>query len=102
MAEVQARLRFRVYVARQVVDEQWADLITGRQSRALGTELGQRQVQIAMAAASEGFPWMVEVYDPSAEPEDAYIRFGTDWSMMERPEPVGNNFYREVTKRWRN
>jgi hypothetical protein len=70
-------LRFRLYVAGELVDEQWA--------AENGPELAAGHQRIAEQADAAGKLWLVEVFNPD-EPEDAaYFRFGTDTGGMVAP-----------------
>lgn len=77
-------LRFRLYVAGELVDEQWVD----------ETEPGALAMAEKVARAQHdetrrrGKAWMVEVFNPDAALERAYLRFGTDTRGMLDPRPV--------------
>lgn len=78
-------LRFRVYVARRVVAEEWAELTTEAAAASVGEMIGERQIALTERAQRAGLEWLVEVYDPGAAEAEAYLRFGTDRGMMTRP-----------------
>jgi len=72
-----ALLRLRLIVDGQVRDETWI----GTDPAGID-EAARRHQQRAEAAARAGLPWLVEVYDPDAPPEEAYMRLGTDTGRM--------------------
>lgn len=39
-------------------------------------------------ANDQGLLWMIEIYDPAEEPQNAYLRMGTDSSLMTSPEKL--------------
>jgi ribosomal protein L37E len=81
-AFTRAQLRMRLYVAGKVVDEQWVD------SPELVEQIGARHQAIAEDAERAGQVWMVEVWDPDAPENAAYLRFGTDQAGMVEPSQV--------------
>lgn len=78
-----AALRFRVYVGRRVVAEDWVELTQiVLPPESLTAVLSERHIALTERAHRAGLPWMVEVYDPDAVPGREFLRFGTDRSMM--------------------
>jgi hypothetical protein len=77
-----AALRLRLYIGGMVTDEQWVD------SADLVEEIGQRHQDAAAEADARGIAWLVEIYDPAAPQEAAYLRFGTDEAGMVMPQQV--------------
>lgn len=74
------RVRFRVWVDAQLVDEQWVD--ARDPSRLHGVEqVWERHQEVVGKAEADGKPWAIEVCDPS-QPEDRALRFGTDRSAI--------------------
>jgi hypothetical protein len=85
MADHDTRLRFRLFVAGEMVRETWIDAAsTGGQRSGLITAADH--ITLRNKAEADGQPWMVEVFDPAAE--DGYLRFGTDPSLMTDPRPL--------------
>lgn len=76
------RVRFRVWVDAQLVDEVWVD------ARGTGLhqveQVWQRHQDAVGKAQADGKPWVIEIYDPSL-PEDQALRFGTDTSAIKGP-----------------
>ena len=71
-------LVFRLYVDGQLVDEEEA--ATDEEAE----RIGRRQYVLAAGADR----WLVEVWNPEAPKENAYLRFGTDPHGMVEPHAV--------------
>lgn len=71
-------LRFRVYVDGRLADERWLDL--------------DSDFHAAIAAQNEVIGrserWLIEVYNPDAPEDQAYVRFGGDRQGMVEPHDV--------------
>ena len=80
------RLRFRVWVERRLVLEQWVDVLVVTAAGQLAMQ--DEHTRIAMEASAAGKPWLVEVYDPEQAEDHAYLRFGTDRDGMVAPHTV--------------
>jgi len=80
-------LRFRLYIGGKVQAEQWIDA-TDPDAGDVAEVTSMFHADACRAADSEGFPWVIEVYDPTADPEVAYLRFGTDIGKLDEPHPV--------------
>lgn len=81
------RMRWRVWIAGELVSTTWIDTTDADAADQVDKlrKLHQRM------CLSSGLPWMVELYDP-AEPEvSAFLRFGTDDSLMQMPLPANLN-----------
>lgn len=76
-------LRFRVWVAAQLVDQVWLD---ARDTAGLHQveQVWQRHQDFIAQAEADGKPWVIEIYDAS-QPEDQALRFGTDKSAIKGP-----------------
>lgn len=78
------RLRLRLLIAGRVADETWLDA---------NDPDAQRLADITTAVHSEGVdacreygvPWLIEVYQPAADPGSAYLRAGSDAAAMAWP-----------------
>ena len=81
------RLRFRLYLAGQLTDETWID-VGATDADATADATSARHRAAADAAESEGFTWMIEVFDPAAPPGTGYLRIGTDTCGMIAPVPL--------------
>lgn len=75
-------LRVRLLIAGEVVAEDWLDAATPARV------IGDRHAAATTAAHAAGRSWLVEVFNPDAPPEAAYLRFGTDRSAMTDPQPL--------------
>ncbi|MCL2582941.1 MAG: hypothetical protein FWE35_10835 [Streptosporangiales bacterium] len=86
-------MRFRVYVAREVVAEEWVtfDDDDVAEIELAGMTVSERHVGLIEAAVETGKLWLVEVFDPSVPEECAYMRFGTDVDGMTLPFPIAPN-----------
>ena len=84
------RIRFRLYVAGELVDEVWFD-VSNPDVDALADRARDRHTAMALEADAAGQLWMVEIYNPAASAESAYMRFGTDADGMIDPQfpPAG-------------
>lgn len=72
-------LRFRLYIDGQLLDELWVyDMFAAHAAAA-------SQGGVAAQAIRHGLPYLVEVFDPDAQPEHAHVRFGNDTAGMGRP-----------------
>lgn len=69
-------LRFRIYVGGQLRAEEWVD------EPADAPAAAERHARMALGP---GQPWLVEVFNPDAPPDSAYLRFGTDQGGMVEP-----------------
>jgi hypothetical protein len=83
-ADPEPFLRFRLFVAGTVADEDWIDT-RDPSSGGRATACAERQRAAALAADAAGQLWMVEVYNPSEPSDAAYFRFGTDPGGMVAP-----------------
>ena len=77
------RLRFRVFVDAQVVDESWVNTREPEPLRTVELVWASHQELIRQAHADHKH-WLIEIYDP-ATPEDQALRFGTDETGIEQP-----------------
>ena len=75
-------LRIRLYVGGELADELWVS------DQANAGRAGPRHMAAALEADRDGKTWMVEVFDPAAPPDSAYMRFGTDAAGMVQPHEV--------------
>lgn len=75
-------LRFRLYVGGVLVSE---ELVPDDVSEA---ELEARAAAQAELVTEDGPPWMLEVYNPDAPLAFAYVRLGTDASLMRNPHEI--------------
>lgn len=81
------RMRFRVWVSAELVDERWVDTSNPEADRVMET-IKTGQAAIVERAHLAGRPWLVEVYDPGMPEEEAYFRFGDDADGMVNPRRV--------------
>lgn len=77
-------LRLRFYFGRRLRDEVWLDAMD-TEAMGLASSVSAYHVRLAELADAIGVPWMVEVYDPAAPEDRAYIRYGTDAEGMVDP-----------------
>jgi hypothetical protein len=81
MADSDPRIRFRVWVSAELVDETWLDV--GNPDVQLHmVALRNRHLLITEEADRQDRPWLIEWWDPD---EDRYGRFGTDAAGMIDP-----------------
>lgn len=78
------RLRLRLFVGGQLADETWIDA-DAPDANDLITAVMRLHQEAAEAAQAAGTPWMIEAFDPEAPVGSAYVRLGTDSSLMQRP-----------------
>ena len=83
MSAEDPRLRFRVYIDAELVDETW---VNARSPERLHTieEVWARHQRLIRQAQSGGRRWLIEIDDP-ARPEDPAWRFGTDATGIDQP-----------------
>jgi hypothetical protein len=83
MSAQDPRLRFRVYVNAELVDETW---VNTRSPERLHTieEVWARHQQIIQRAQTDCQRWLIEIHDP-ARPEDPALRFGSDETGVDQP-----------------
>lgn len=77
-------MRFRAYVAGELVDEVWLD-VTNPEVAQQVDHVRDRHLGIAARAERAGQVWLVEVFDPAVSPDRAHQRFGTDMDGMTEP-----------------
>jgi len=82
------RLRFRVWVAAELVDEAWLDT-SNPDSGELFERIRARHSQLVEQAERAGQLWLVESYDPEKPVHQAFQRVGTDVDGMVAPQPLG-------------
>jgi hypothetical protein len=81
------RLRFRMWVGGHLVCDGWVDTSQpGAQQQVDTIQAGQ--LERAEAASAAGARWLIEVYNPEAPEDQAYLRFGTDKAGMHDPHPM--------------
>jgi hypothetical protein len=78
-----ARVRFRVWVDAELVDETWMDISNPEVEEHMAA-LRERHFLITTEADLQDRPWLIEWWDPD---EDRYQRFGTDAGGMVDPRP---------------
>jgi hypothetical protein len=80
-------LRFRLYLDGRLHDEAIIDTRDPDAEQRCG-EAGDRMARQAEEAEAAGRLWCTEVYNPIQPPSEAYLRFGTDSSVMVEPRPM--------------
>jgi hypothetical protein len=85
------RLRFRVYVAGEIVAEDWVDASKPSAQEDVNAALAAHQ-DLVDDAEADGLLWLVEIHDPEREGDDAYIRFGTDKRRMTEPVQISPRY----------
>lgn len=91
------RLRFRVWVDREMMDEAWINACDPQRQPAI-EDVWARHQEIIRQAHASGRRWHVEIYDPS-QPEEQALRFGTDESAIPPPSlDLGTILHRIITK----
>lgn len=78
------RLRLRVWVEGELIEETWVDT-SGPDRERLTDAASQRHKALTDRADREGRRWLVETFDPALPEEQAYVRFGTDKAGMVEP-----------------
>ena len=91
-ASPETALRLRFYFGGRLRDEVWLDA-ADPESMPLATAVSGYHVRLADLADAVGVPWMVEVYDPAAPEDRAYIRYGTDAEGMIQPGEIPPQFF---------
>jgi hypothetical protein len=84
---IRGQIRIRFWTAGQLRDELWFGKHDPEMSQLCNFVTDYHQA-LADRADQTGLRWLVEVYDPSAAPEQAYVRFGTDQAGMRDPIPM--------------
>lgn len=84
MSSDDPRMRFRCWVAGELVDESWVDA-TNPEAPAHFERIQGRHRMFVEQADRDELPWLVEVYDPAKPAREAYIRIGTDSTGMVDP-----------------
>lgn len=79
------RLRFRVYVEGELIEETWIDVLDPKTHAGLADELRDRHHAITEQADTDDKAWLIEMYDPAQPEETAYHRVGTDTAGMVDP-----------------
>lgn len=82
------RLRLRLFIDSRLADEVWLNA-DDPHAPAKAERTALAHTAAADQADADGQPWMTEVYDPAADPDRAYLRIGTDTSLMEDPQALG-------------
>jgi hypothetical protein len=80
---VDARLRFRVWIAGRLAAEHWFDALNIDPAEV--GEVAAEHGALAADADHRGLPWLLEVYDPAQNCGHEYIRWGTDQAGMGDP-----------------
>ncbi len=75
-------LCFRLFVDGRLASERW--VLSGTEAE----QAAEAQARIAADCDRAGMCWMVEAYNPTLPPGEAYMRFGTDASGMIDPHEV--------------
>lgn len=84
MNEPDARVRFRIWVDAQLVDETWLDA-SNPEVDEHEAALAARHLAIKDEADRQDRPWLIELWDPE---KDSYQRFGTDTAGIVDPQPM--------------
>lgn len=79
------RLRYRVYVNRELVEEVWIDA-SAEDYLEYSARTRERHMKIIEEAAKEKKPYLVEIFDPSIEGIDSIMRIGDDRSFNPNEE----------------
>jgi hypothetical protein len=72
-------LRFRVFLNGKMALEEWVE------DPELAQAASERHAAMALGS---GKPWLVEIFDPDAPTDTAYIRFGSDPGGMVAPKVI--------------
>ena len=80
-------LRLRFWFGRRLRDEVWLDAAE-EGAGSLAESVAGYHKRLADLADAAQVPWMVEVFDPAAPEDHAYMRFGTDAEAMVDPKVV--------------
>jgi hypothetical protein len=82
-----SRLRLRLFIGGTMADEHWIDAADPKAGD-LAAATSDLHAAAVEAASAAGDVWMIEVYDPDAAPDSAYLRIGTDTEGMTDPQPL--------------
>jgi hypothetical protein len=85
-------LRFRLFIGGHLIDEKWAT------SPAQAEGISARHQKLTLVAEQGGTRWLIEVFDPDAPAEGAYLRFGTDTAMITSPAGPLADYLTELLK----
>lgn len=80
--EPDSRLRFRLFLGGELFDETWIDAANATEADRVVTATRSMHAEATVEAERAGMLWLIEVYDPSAHPAIAFLRFGTDLAGM--------------------
>lgn len=78
-------LRLRLWIGGKLADETW--ITQGPGGLAASEATAARHGSACVAADEAGVAWLLEVFDPDAPEDSAYLRFGTDEAGMVCPVP---------------
>lgn len=81
------RLRFRVWVDGELVDETWLDATNPDADEHFAAMTGRHEALVQAADLIDSV-WLVEWYDPARPEDQAYGRAGTDVAGMVDPKPL--------------
>lgn len=93
------RLRFRVFIDSQLVDETWVNTRDPEPLRTVKHVWAHHQ-DLIWQAQTDHKPWLIEIYDP-ATPEDQALRFGTDETGIQQPAVDLGALLQQITTRSR-
>lgn len=81
------RIRFRVYVSKELVDETWVDC-SAPDYQDVAALCRKRHMAIVEESMAANKPHLIEIFDPEQPEGDQYIRYGTDKDMMTLPKEI--------------
>lgn len=101
MTDCDPRLRFRLWVDGELVDETWIDASSPDRDQ-LVDAMGRRHKALTDSADEGGRRWLAEVHDPAAPEAEASVRFGTDdrrlAEVYDPAKPTGEAYVRIGTE----
>ena len=83
MNGIDPRLRFRVFIDGELVDETWVNVCTFERLDTI-EQVWARHHRLIAQAQTEGKRWLIEIHDPRI-PEDQALRFGTEQAGIQQP-----------------
>ncbi len=94
MSAEDPRLRFRVCVDAEFVDETWVNARSTERLQAI-EEVWARHQHLIRQAQTDCKRWLIEIDDP-ARPEEPALRFGTDEAGIHQPAVDLGAFLRRI------
>lgn len=87
MENLDTWLRFQFFIAGKLTATDWVDC-SQPNAKKQAEVIRKTHELLVERAEDQGLLWMSEIFDPEEEPENAYLRMGTDASLMVKPRKL--------------